>query len=297
MALRLNWVASASASCFYAVARTAAGHKTVLPEVAAALASATENLNRFLTARGIAAAVFFEHLVPQAVATEANRELAQAVLTKTIGRDRAVSLVEPTTGLLTACEQAYFRAFPRLLDELELRHRPLRELWEARGPGLMASVDRLTDRRLVVDEATVAVVQPLGGGGGCSYAPYNRVTIEAVLTNPLEQLPETVRLAWLLSTLNADLPEFVELLGPGRATIVVSLAMLPAVLEAAAEVELVRLDDALLATAAAAWGAPLPDGARSSAILRKWWTFSRSAAAPWNVALTALEALLFGAGA
>jgi len=293
MALRLNWVASAGASCFYAVARTAAGRVSVLPDVTSALAAATENLNAFLTSQGIAAAAFFDHLVPLAVANEANRELARLALTKTAGRDRAALLAEQTAGLLTDCEQAYFRACPGLLDELELRHRPLRELWEARGPGLLTTVGRLTDRRLVVDEATVAVVQPLGGGGGGSHAAYNLATIEAMLTNPLEQLPETVRLAWLLSVLNADLPEFVELLGPGRGPTVVTLAMLPAVLESAVEVELVRPDDGLLATAAAAWQAPLPDGDRSLEIVRKWWTFTRLAGAPWNVALTALDSLLY----
>lgn len=294
MAIRLSWVASASASCFYAVARSASEPTSPPPDVVAAVGHAAHELRRFLQTHGVPEESFFAHLVPSAVTVAANRELAQAVLTKTVGRARAKLLLEPTAGWLTSCEQAYFRAFPRLLDELELRHRPLRELWEARGPGLLACVGRLTDRRTVVEEATVAVVQPQAGGGGDAYAPYNMATIEAVLTNPLEQLPETVRLAWLLSTLNADLPEFVELLGPGRAATITSAAMLPAVLEAAVDVEWIRPDDALLPTAAAAWRVTLPDGARSLEVVRRWWTFTRSAAAPWPVALTALEALLYG---
>jgi hypothetical protein len=113
-----------------------------------------------------------------------------------------------------------------------------------------------------------------------------------VLANPHPKLPETVRLAWLLSTLNADLPEFVELLAPGTAETVMQLAMLPAVLEAAADVEQVRADGDLLATAAEAWRAPRPAGDRTTEIVGKWWSFSRQARAPWNVALTALERLL-----
>jgi hypothetical protein len=201
-------------------------------------------------------------------------------------------LSDLTAGLLTACEQAYFQAFPSLLDELDLRSRPLRELWEACGPGMLFSVGKRTDRRLLADEATVVLVQPFAGGGGTSHAPYNLVTIEAVLTNSLPQLPETVRLAWLLSTLNADLPEFVELLKPGTASTVMQLAMLPAVLEAAADVEAVRPADGLLATAAEAWQVPRPAGAQTLEIVEKWWSFSRQAQAPWNVSLTALEHLL-----
>jgi hypothetical protein len=72
------------------------------------------------------------------------------------------------------------------------------------------------------------------------------------------------------------------------------LALLPAVLEAAGEVEMVRPDTSLLTTAAEAWRVPLPDGSRSLDILRRWWTFTRAESAPWRVALTALESLLYG---
>ena len=52
---------------------------------------------------------------------------------------------------------------------------------------------------------------------------------------------------------------------PGTAAVVMQLAMLPAVLEAAADVELVRPDDGLLREAAAAWnvspGSRPPPGA------------------------------------
>jgi hypothetical protein len=292
VSVRLNWIACGSASCCYAVARLARGDKPVAAEIVAALGEPTADLRRFLAERHVAAEPFFANLVPASVTIVANRELAQTTLTKTVGRGRADALVELTAGLLTACEQAYFRAFPQLLDELELRSRPLRELWEASGPGLLVGVGRRTDPRLLLDEATVAVVQPFAGGGGGSYAPYNSVAIEAVLANPHPQLPETVRLAWLLSTLNADLPEFVELLSPGTALPVMQLAMLPAVLEAAADVEQVRPGDGLLAAAAEAWGAPRPAGDQTFEVVEKWWAFSRLNRAPWNVALTALEHLL-----
>ena len=48
----------------------------------------------------------------------------------------------------------------------------------------------------------------------------------------------------------------------------------------------------LLATAAAAWQAPRPAGDQTIEVVEKWWSFSRAAGAPWNIALTALEHLL-----
>jgi hypothetical protein len=292
MSLRLNWLASPSASCFYAAAQLAAGRKPVVPAVAAALERPTADLLRFLIDRNTAIEPFFDHLIPCAAVTAANRDLARTVLTKVAGRDRAESLAELTAGLLTGCEQAYFRAFPNLANELELRSRPLRELWDVGGPGLLVGAGRRTDRRLIVDEATVVLVQPFSGGGGTSHAPYNLVTIEAVLANSLPQLPETVRLAWLLSTLNADLPDFVELLKAGTAATVMQLALLPAVLEAAADVDAVRPKDSLLAEAADAWNVPRPAGEQTIAVVEKWWKFRQANQAPWNIALTALEHLL-----
>jgi hypothetical protein len=226
------------------------------------------------------------------VTIDANRELALSALTKVVGRGRGGPHVERLAGLLTGVEQAYFRAFPQLADELDLRSRPLRELWEAHGPGLLAAVGRLTDKRLIPDEATAAVVQPFAGGGGAAYAPCNTLTIEAVLANSLPRLPETLRLAWLAAQLNADLPDFVELLPPGTSEQTVALAMLPAVLDAAADLELVRPADELLPEAVDGWEAPLPAGGQTIAVVGNWWRTHRASPAPFNVALTALERLL-----
>ena len=83
-----------------------------------------------------------------------------------------------------------------------------------------------------------------------------------------------------------------KLLRPGTAETVMQLAMLPAVLEAAADVEQVRGGEGLLATAADAWRVPRPAGDQTLEVVEKWWSFSRQARAPWNVSLTALEQLL-----
>jgi hypothetical protein len=295
MSIRLRWIASGSASCFHAVRRLSEGHAATLPEVGAALAAPTAELQAFLTVQRLPSPLFFGHLVPTAIGVESNRELATAVLGKTAGRERAAALAESLAGILTACEQAYFRNFPKLVDELELRSRPLRELWEGHGPGVLTTLGRATDRRLLVEEATVAVVLPYSGGGGGSHAAYNSVTIEAVLANPHGQLPETIRLAWLLAALNVDLPDVAEQFGPGRAETVLRLALVPAVLDAAAELELVRTDDKLLATALEVWEAPQPAGDRTGEIVCAWWNLKQSNGTKWPIAVAALEQLLYDA--
>ena len=100
------------------------------------------------------------------------------------------------------------RAFPNLLDDLSLRLLPLREQWEVHGPLLLQNMARWTDPRVVVAEARIVLVHPALGGGGAAHIPFNNVHIEAVLTNPVPELPENLRLVWLLAQLSLDLPAF-----------------------------------------------------------------------------------------
>ena len=77
--------------------------------------------------------------------------------------------------------------------------------------------------------------------------------IEAVLANPHAELPEVVRLAWLLSQLHLDLPIHGERIERRRLPHVARLATLPGILEAAHYVELVQEPAALLPFALSAW--------------------------------------------
>ena len=299
MTTRLTWIASPSAACFDAVRRLAGGQTAVNSALADALGAPAANLRDFLLAAGAPLAEFFAELVPAAAVIESNRQLAHTALTKSLGRGRAEPLVERLAGLLTDCEQASAAAFPRLRDELELRFRPLRELWETRGPGMLAAVGRRTERTLIVDAASVVAVAPFLGGAGWAAPKSNTVVIEAVLANPLGELPETVRLGWLLAQLAADLPDFAELVGPGRSAELFAWAMLPPALEAAADLELVRpVDERLVRAAAESWlpaAIAAPEfvvDERSLAALEGWRQTAAASAAPWTVKLKALEQLL-----
>ena len=113
---------------------------------------------------------------------------------------------------------------PRAAEELPLRIDPLRSQWEARGPGLLAAMRRLSADDLLVPAASLMLVQPVLGGGGLAHPSSNGVTFEGLLANPLPQLPEVLRLGWLLGQLNFDLPAYEELLGRTRLDVVGPLA-------------------------------------------------------------------------
>src|SRR5438874_1909545 len=89
----------------------------------------------------------------------------------------------------------------------------------------------------------------------------------AAVLNGNRELPEVLRLGWLLSQLNLDLPKYQGQLTSARTLQVGALALVPAVLAAAEEVELARLGEPLIAQAIAAWDT----GEADAGLLVQWW--------------------------
>src|SRR5262245_30094598 len=99
------------------------------------------------------------------------------------------------------------------------------------------------------------------GGSGC--AGFHSVSFGASLANPFPELPEVVRLGWLIAQLG-----LLQTLGTGescgrRHDNLVQPALLPAVLIAGAEVELVRPAESLEAGLARAMKSWRVDGIES----------------------------------
>ena len=297
MPIETRWTVSTPASGLYA-ASVMLGAPAELADAAPLdakiselLAFEVETLAEDLEAVGLEPAVFFDHAIALSVRFDAPLEWAKVLVTKTLGPRVAPELIAARlVRSRMSLEAAFARAHPGLLEELELRSEPLRMQWEARGPGLMKGLQRLFDPDLVVEQADVILVQPALGGGGGAHPPYNSLHIEAVLTNPLAELPEVVRLGWLWAQLNLDLPKFQDALHRDRLHQIGRLAMIPAVLAAAEEVELARLDEATLAAALTAWRI---SGAEPGQLLQ-WWETLQSGSANWNVALGALDRMLAG---
>lgn len=159
-------------------------------------------------------------------------------------------------------------AFPGLAAEVELRLRPLREQWEARGPGLLTAIKKLTQGEFEAFDARVHAVYPIHGGFGQDHLPWSSVRIEAVLANVIPELPEIVRLAWLLTTWSAS-----------ASSSAARFIAIPIVLRAAEHVDLVSLNRATLATASKAWLSPTDDDEKTVDSLLAWFGAYESNAA------------------
>jgi hypothetical protein len=180
-------------------------------------------------------------------------------------------------------------ALPNLAHELPLRERPLREQWEARAPGLLFQLVQLTEEDVLLERCDVLLVHPALGGGGEAHLAGNSVRFEAVLANPVAELPEIVRLAWLIAQLKLDLPAYSEAINTDRLPHLAKYAMLPAVLAAAEAVELARFTPQTMRQAIIAWRLPEPLGVDSAALAGEWWQTYQESRPPFRIALAALD--------
>lgn len=289
----LTWKPGPLNSALHAAFALARGKTLVDPQLQDALAEPAAALAEEIKASGLPAGPLRRALAGFATQFDAPRQVVERALVKVQGSGvRGDLLLPKLNAVLTAVVQAFQKCCPNSAETLKLRERPLREQWEARGNGLLQQVASLTDPRLIADSATVVLIQPALGGGGEAHLQQNAVTFEAVLTNALPQLPEVVRLAWLLSQLQCDLPAFSDHVNTQRLPHVAAFALLPAVLQAAANVELGEFSLEQISRAITAWQLPVPADLDAPAVVHDWWQTYLADRPPWPVALTALDQML-----
>jgi hypothetical protein len=256
----------------------------------AALTPSAAQLTRELRAAQLQERLFWRNVVPLAATIENRRQLLITTLAKTTGRGpRFDDIVTAIGARLAEFQKAAAAALPNLESELGLRERPLREQWEARGPGILRCIADLTESGLLVEACEVLPVFPVLGGGGTAHLAYNSVRIEAVLANPIAELPEVVRLAWLIAQLQLDLPALSENIHAQRLPHIARFAMLPAALAAAQQVELVRNSPDLLGQAIESWRLAVPGGLNAVQVVAEWWEAYQATRPSFGVALAALD--------
>jgi hypothetical protein len=183
------------------------------------------------------------------------------------------------------------RRFPKLGEQLELRGRPLRERWDTVGAGLLVDVQRqlwgdCPPDRWWPSKTEGLLVQPMRGGDGGCEPTASRFWIEAMLTDVDPQVPEVLRVAWLISCLAIDhhLADADPLLKHAW-----SLAAVPLVLTAGRQLEVIRGDELPAGSAAQLW--QLGDATVADKV-DSWWHKNRSSPSPLPVAVKELEQLL-----
>ncbi len=290
--IKLNWTTSLPVSCLYAADCLLHNRPFADPAMSDALADPVARLQEALREERLPVEAIWSHVVPLAANFPGQLELATVALTKVIGRTEAQSRIGWLRGLLIDIRNAFTRAVPGSADDLAAGIEPLRQKWNLEGIGLLATMVNWTEPEIIVEEATVCLVHPVVGGGGAGHLPYNLAVIEAVPDDPLPELPEIVRLVWMLSTLNLDVPRYSESIENNRLGTVAALAMIPVALTAAAELRLTKQLPETLGLAVQSW-MPAPEKATEwKTALEQWWETYSTMRPPWPTALKGLEVLL-----
>ena len=291
--MELEWVTNHLASCCHAAEGITRGLPPADARLGEPFVEAVQALQQEIAARRLPGRPFWSNLLAYAHQTDDRQALVRTTLRKTIGIEAtSEATVIAMTDCLREIENAARHALPLMLDDLAYRLRPLQEHWEARGPGLLHAIGRLTDERLVADRATVVAVHPAFGGGGSASLATNAVRIEAVLTNVVDGLPEVVRLGWLLAQLNHELPIFSDRVHGSRLALIAQLAMLPATLQASETVELSQLTPFTIAEALPAWQIDIAADKDIAVTLFDWWHTYLETKPAWDIALAALDQMI-----
>ncbi|MBI1248267.1 hypothetical protein GC197_10575 [bacterium] len=294
MNLELRWQENIWTSCLHAAQIVAQNRDTERSEkLTAALKAPVERLLGELNTAAVPLNLFWRIALPLSAQIEGKTELARVILRKTLGLDGSESgKASYLGGVLSDLANAYHQAIPSAQQELSLRRRPLQEAWEARGPGLLTLLQRALPEEFIPDKADVILVLPTSGGRGTAHLDYNSVRIEAVLYDPQPELPEVVRLGWLLAQLNLDLPKYSENFSRDRLPLIARLATLPGILYAAEEVELIRSGTISTAKALELWQVSRTGHQALADIVDQWWQVQETRQSPWHIALTALDRML-----
>jgi hypothetical protein len=298
LTMRLSWTPNASASALHA-AELICHHRSKLADsrVETAIGDFARSFGQWIEQSAPNdVGRFWTTLIGHAALLDSNEELAEVVIRKSAMRLSEHSAITQLCGFVDDIEAAYNSLFPKFSEQVSMRAKPLQEHWLGFGQGLLAHLGRLTDKSLVVQEARVVLLQPSLGGSGVSHIDHNMVRIEAVLTNPLAEIPEVVRLAWLLAQLNLDLPMYGESVGNKTLHRLTPLLMLAPILAAAEVVELSRCDDSIAELAIEHWHIPVPrdKDVRGAVVplLMDWWETYLQTRPAWSTAMQAFSKML-----
>lgn len=287
--MQITWDLSPHISLWHAVWAAGTGQPLADPRVSRPAIDAAAAFHSALASAGIAADAFWEHALPLAGQDLPAGELLSAALPACgLPQDSGRALVPTLAWLLEDAQEQVAASWPTLAEELVLRHRPLREQWEARGPGLWAWLCRQFPGLAASGTCRVLGVLPILGGGGWLHRAHCAVRIECVLANPRAELPEVVRLAWLVAQAACQWP--AEKGGSYDLRLLAALALLPGTLAAADELELALCTPDLVAAALASW---MPPEARAWAgRLWAWWEKTAGRPCPWPEAVLGLQQAL-----
>ena len=291
---KIRWVADPELSAGHAAYVVATGAPCTDSKTEQLLVGPVTDINNRLLSSSIDVAIFWQHYLAGLLSgAEISEACAAALILGGCSELQVEQTGKAISNRLSDARQAYTGRFPKLGEQLELRARPLREKWEAVGPGLLRDVERQVwdnspPSGWWTSRLTVQLVQPMRGGDGGYAADDGKLWIEAMLTDVDPGVPEVLRVAWLITriAIESHTRKKTGELALGNAW---SMVPVPLVLTAAANLDLIRPNPLPIKRAMELWQR---SDASTAETLAKWWNGFRQSPTPLPVALQQLDQLL-----
>lgn len=300
---RLRWTTGERLTPIHAARCFSLGVRGVDQSIVRGICDTMSELNSRLAAADLDLSIFWPDLVRAAAAGDADLDVcSSALIAAGCSPLSADAMAGAIASRLAEVRLVHNERYPKLAEQLALRGRPLREQWDGFGAGLLKRIGKLTHPSFLPKSATVLLMSPYRGGDGGLDASAARIWIEAMLTNPVADLPEVLRLAWLIS--QVGLIEALSFgsedshgdpwVAPSRLPRVAALAMMAMTLEAGSFLEIIPTPasaiPSLFAKAAEAWRVPVDDSTLET--LGNWWKQFRDLQTTPPVTFKALDRML-----
>lgn len=310
---RVRWDLTDRLSALHAAHCWAAGCSGIDAQLTSKIATPLADVSARLVAADIDLALFWRQLVADAAGGADDEQACSSALASAgLGVLAIDSTAAAIASGLAETRLAYQERFPKAAGQLELRARPIREQWDAYGPGLLRRIGKQTHESYVPKSVTGVMLSPYRGGDGDCRPAADTLWLEAVLTNPVPSVPEVLRVAWLVTRIGIGQQGLADAADTGphtstgerssdRASLIVALAALPVTLDAAAYLEIGsagEVDGRWIQAALSAWfpaGWGLAIGGTDQEVvetLANWWRQHSELQPPFPVTLKALDRML-----
>ena len=290
----IRWTTDAQLSSIQAARVVATGSVCADRKTEQALATPITEINNRLLSASLDIGQFWQSLMNESVFDFGEQRACEiALMHSGCSELQLEQIANVIVNRLGESRMAFQGRFPKLVEQLDLRGRPIREHWDTVGPGLLGSIAKqIWANSPPADwwptKVNGVLVQPMRGGDGGIDVESCKFWIEALLTNVDPQVPEVLRVAWLVTQLAIEI-HTQERSSENSGSIPWAIGTVPLVLTAAKDLEILRGDELPIESAMQLWGLGDHNVAK---IVSQWWQQQQKSPTPMPVGLKQLDQML-----
>ncbi len=289
--MKLHWRSDPELSAVRAAFVVATGMPCTDRKTEQSLVATVNEINHRLLSASIDNGRFWTGYLDRCVAGDPrDTAVAVSLIRSGCNEMQVEQIAKAINSRLHDARQLFFERFPKLDEQLPLRVQPLRQRWDAIGPGLIREIERQVWQNSPPPDwwppaVAVSAVQPLTGGGGGFDPDADSIWIEAMLTDSDPTIPEVLRVVWLVTSLAIE-THIRSRTGQRMISTAWSLVSVPLVLSAASHLEMFPPGSLPIGRAVDLWHGASP---KTIKVLEQWWHQFAGSGVPLPIALKQLE--------